>query len=243
MNNNQTIIRPMKGRREPGAGPDAIMISIPWELNFMVEISRAKRGILEGGNPFKLYLASSGNKTIAIAGPLLGAPQGAIILERLIALGAKRIWVMGHCGSLQPECVIGDLLIPSTALPEEGTSMHYPLDGKDPETDPLMNDIIADSLKKEGLNFKKGPVWTTDAFYRETKQKVIDYGKRGVLAVEMEMSALITIAAYRSVKLAGILIVSDELFSLKWVHGFKEKILKQRGSEVCRLILDICKNV
>jgi purine-nucleoside phosphorylase len=83
-------------------------------------------------------------------------------------------------------------------------------------------------------------VWTTDAIYRETSEKVVAYGKRGYLAVEMEMSALIRLAAYRSVELAGLLIVSDELFSLEWHAGFGVDKLKKASRESCRLLLNLC---
>ena len=44
----------------------------------------------------------------------------------------------------------------------------------------------------------------------------------------MEMSALMTLAIYRSVKLSGLLVVSDELFDLKWHRGFSSPLFKKR---------------
>lgn len=191
--------------------------------------------------PFKLFTVKMDkNLPLALAGPLLGAPQGVIAMEKLIALGAKRIWILGWCGSLQPYLQIGDLIIPTTALPEEGTSTHYPLSKKRRQTSSFLNKRLERALLKANLPFKKGPVWTTDAIYRETEKKVADYGTRGFLAVEMEMSALITLAVYRSVKLAGLLIVSDELFSLEWHCGFGVGKLKKRSREASSLLLDLC---
>ena len=66
------------------------------------------------------------------------------------------------------------------------------------------------------------------------------YGKRGFLAVDMEMSALITLSAYRSVELAGLLVVSDELFSLEWNNGVGASRLKERSRDAGRLLLDLC---
>ena len=56
----------------------------------------------------------------------------------------------------------------------------------------------------------------------------------------MEMSALIRLAVYRSVELAGLLIVSDELFSLEWHNGLGANILKERSRKAGRLLLDLC---
>ncbi len=58
----------------------------------------------------------------------------------------------------------------------------------------------------------------------------------------MEMSALITVAAYRSVEIAGLLLVSDELFSLDWHHGVGSQTLKKVCRDAGHLLLDLCMN-
>jgi len=136
--------------------------------------------------------------------------------------------------------VIGDLIIPTTALSEEGTSAHYPVNNNKKQTDRSLNKRLEVALQKANLPFKKGSIWTTDALYRETSEKVTEYGKRGYLAVEMEISALITVSIYRSVKLAGLLLVSDELFSLQWKHGFGTAKLKKASRNAGRILLDLC---
>jgi purine-nucleoside phosphorylase len=65
------------------------------------------------------------------------------------------------------------------------------------------------------------------------------YRETGVLAVEMEMSALMTLAVYRSVKLSGLLVVSDELFDLKWHRGFSSALFKKRCELAGNLLLDL----
>jgi len=242
LNDSNVVINPTKQRGEPCLGPDAIMVAIPSDLQHIVDLSRAERVTQGKGSPFKLFIIKKKDKGLpcGLAGPLLGAPQGAIVMEKLIALGAKRIWVIGWCGSLQPNITIGDLIIPTTALSEEGTSAHYPVNKTKKQTDPFLNKRLKDALEKFNLPFKKGPIWTTDALYRETSEKVTEYGKKGYLAVEMEMSALIHLAIYRSIKLAGLLIVSDELSSLQWYNGFGGSKLKKASREAGRLILSLC---
>lgn len=240
-NDSDVVIKPAKGKRDPLISPDAIMVTIPSELEHMVKMSRAERFTQGTSHPFNLFMAKGDqDMPLALAGPILGAPQGVIIMEKLIALGAKRIWLLGWCGSLQSYLLIGDFIIPTTALPEEGTSAHYPVKKKRMQTSPLLNKRLENALSKSNLSFKKGPIWTTDAVFRETKKKVVDYGNRGLLAVEMEMSALIKLAAYRSVEVAGLLIVSDELFSLEWHKGYLSEKLKKMTRQAGRLILDIC---
>jgi len=141
-------------------------------------------------------------------------------MEMIIPLGVKRIWVFGWCGSLDPTLRIGDLVIPTSGISEEGTSQHYPIGEMPLTTDTELNEILAEALEKEGQTFRRGMVWTTDAPFRETPSKVKEFQNRGVLAVDMEMSALMTLAIFRDIKLTGLLVVSDELFDLKWNPGF-----------------------
>jgi purine-nucleoside phosphorylase len=77
-------------------------------------------------------------------------------------------------------------------------------------------------LTGRGVTVHEGLVWSTDAPFRETVGKVVKYQKAGALAVDMEISALYTVAAFRSILVAAALVVSDDLSSLTWVHGFRE---------------------
>jgi purine-nucleoside phosphorylase len=89
----------------------------------------------------------------------------------------------------------------------------------------------------------RGTVWTTDAPYRETPTKVKTYQDKGVLAVEMEMSALMTLAMYRAVRLSGLLVVSDELFDLKWHSGFKSPQLKKTSRVAGEVLLRLVESL
>ncbi len=243
MTTNRALITPTRAGSEPRIAPDAIMISITSELRAMAKLYNAERTFLKELCPFQFFLIKrEGKLPLALAGPLLGAPQAAIALEKLIALGAQRLWVLGWCGSLQPDLRIGGLIVPTTALSEEGTSAHYPVHEESIRTDPALNERLKHALHRANLPFITGPVWTTDAIYRETQAKVAKYGSKGILAVEMEISALITVAAYRSVALTGILVVSDELSSLEWRHGFMAGTVRKSSREACTVLLDLCLN-
>jgi uridine phosphorylase len=178
--------------------------------------------------------------SLTLAGPIIGAPQAVLVLEKLIALGSRAIVVFGWCGSMQPDVKIGDWLLPDHALSEEGTSAHYPMESKkfSPDADLLAR--LRDYCQQKGVPVRLGPIWTTDALLRETVHKVRAYGKDGLLAVEMELSALFHVAAYRKVRLVGLLVVSDELFTLKWQPGFGSASFKRSCNQACQTILDFC---
>ena len=220
MEKDPGLIRPVKGKSDPQLGPDAVMAMIPSDLDYLVSLCKGGKVTSFSLSFFTLYQVERNGVCFSLSGPFLGSPQAVMGLEKLIVLGAKRIWVTGWCGSLSVDLRIGDLVLPSGALSEEGTSMHYPIGKKALKTDEDLNGMLEERLKKRGLKFEKGEVWTTDAPYRETPAKIEKYSSIGALAVDMEMSALITVSLYRKVKLTGLLVVSDELFQLRWKSGF-----------------------
>lgn len=164
---------------------------------------------------------------VAVAGPMLGAPQTILVLERMIALGVRKFVAVGWCGSLQPSVRIADIVVPRSAISEEGTSRHYSSHRHPPAPSPALSEKLTSILAATGLKVHEGVVWTTDAPFRETCEKVARYGSEGVLSVEMETSALFTLASYRKVQMAVALVTSDNLSSLKWVHGFSDPAFRE----------------
>jgi uridine phosphorylase len=240
INLDEGLIKPTKRKNDPVVGPDAILVMIQSDLNYLVKLSQAKKTGRLTMNSFDLYQTKDeAEGSITLSGPFLGAPQAVIGMEKLVALGAERIWVLGWCGSLQPDLKIGNLIIPTGALSEEGTSRHYPIGDRIPATDQELNNKLEEALQKKGQSAFRGIVWTTDAPYRETPRKVEKYKNRGILAVEMEMSALMTLAIYRKVRLAGLLVLSDELFDLEWHSGFSSQKLKESTRFAGELLLEL----
>jgi uridine phosphorylase len=240
VNNHEGIIRPKKTKRDPDIGPDMILAMIQPDLENLLKESGKNTLAHYGLGSFHLYWTKpSKENPLAIAGPFIGAPHAVIGMERAVALGARRFWAFGWCGSLQPSLKIGDLVLPTRALSEEGTSRHYPIGGRKPVADETMTGILEASLMEEGRTYRKGPVWTTDALYRETADKVTTYRDKGILAVEMEMSALMTLAVYRKVSIAGLLVVSDELFDLTWRPGFDHAERREASRFAGRQLLKV----
>jgi len=213
------LIQPGSFNRKLKVRESALIAILPPYVLLARTLTRAKRRKqrLDWGGLWEVPEKRGG---FSIAGPAIGAPNSVTLLETLIANGAKRFVVVGCCGSIRPEVEIGDVIVPTSAISEEGTSAHYHPELFPPEADPELADIIADIARDKGRSIHKGPVWTTDAPYRETCEKVKKYGEMSVLGVEMEMSALFTVARFRGVKLAAVLAVSDELSSLDWKPGF-----------------------
>ena len=237
MTANEAIVNPIKGRNAPDPGSLALLIGTLGDFNRLRDVMK-----LPASQARPLFISRMHPQTerlpdVSLTGPIVGAPYAVMILETLVAWGARKLIFFGWCGAVSPEVKIGDILIPSAALIDEGTSKHYS-DGNISLSRPSagITTGLKSALNAKAVNYKEGPVWSTDAIFRETKDKVRHYRNQGALAVEMELSALFTAAKFRGIDIGGILVVSDELSSLQWRPGFKEEQFKQARETVCTLL-------
>ena len=235
---DSAIIEPQKGRRDPDLPPCGMLVFTPHDLEFSIGLLQNHKKEAQRIYLTELHTGSVGSAGIAIAGPMLGAPQAVLVLEKMIVLGVRRVMALGWCGSLQPQVHIGDVVIPGGAVSEEGTSRHYPIATDQPGPAPDLVRHLKTALGSNLEAIHEGLVWSTDAPFRETVGKVLGYQKQEVLAVDMEISALFTVAHFRGIELAAALTVSDELHDLAWRHGFREPRFKQTREMLCRAVLE-----
>jgi uridine phosphorylase len=160
----------------------------------------------------------------------IGAPNVVVVLEELIALGGTQFINVGAAGGLNDFGVF----LCDKAIRDEGTSHHYVPPGKYSYPSKGLTDKLGISMKKLGFEFERGTTWTIDAPYRETIKEIQQYRKQGVKTVEMEASALFTVAAVRKVKMASAFVVSDVLGEDKWNPQFDAQHVRQK----LKLLLD-----
>jgi len=233
------IIEPRKGKNEPPVNTTSILVFSQRELNMLCASAETCKKDRKKLHYSLCYEVSFRNKTFTLVGPAMGAPMAVLILEKLIALGARHIIAFGSGGSLKKDISIGDLVIPTGAVSEEGTSKHYPLECL-PEASIRIVNVLKTQCAQKNKNAFLGKVWTTDAPYRETVEKVKRYQAEGLLAVDMEMSALFTVARFRRVEIGGLMVISDELFDLTWKSGFESKAFLSGIRTGCEIVLSAC---
>jgi uridine phosphorylase len=234
------VIEPRRGSREEPGAPVAIMACAEADRRGLCRRAAATTGRARQVCNARFLEVTHEGRILTVAGPILGAPQAVLVLEKLIALGSRTIIVLGWCGSLQACLRIGDWLMPTGARSEEGTSAHYPTAAADFAPDADLCARLEAFCERRGHPLQAGPVWSTDAPFRETAAKVRSYAAEGLMAVEMEMSALFRVAVYREVRLTGLLVVSDELFTLKWRPGFRSTRFRNSRRRAAALLLDFC---
>ena len=146
----------------------------------------------------------------------VGAPACAAGLEEIIALGAKKVIQFGCCGILNQPIADGKIIVPLSAVRDEGTSYHYFSGSEEISADSSSNDIAVQYLKRHKIPYVLGKIWTTDAIYRETPEAIKKRKKQGCIAVEMECSASLAVAKFRNIPLIQFFYGADNLDSEKW---------------------------
>ncbi len=230
------VLNPLKNSSEKELPKTGILACNPTDAGCFQDLA-ARHSLT---SRFLFHSRLYAGEDLFLAGPAVGAPMAVLCLEKLIALGADKIILYGWCGSLQEDLHAMDVLVPTSGLCEEGTSQHYQAG---PNADSLpssaLRERLCSSLSNTSIDFQQGPVWTTDAPYRETRRKVADYAARGVYGVDMEYTALCSVAAFRRVQLAAVMLVSDELRQPEWKPHYSFKKFKKRSRELLTLLCDI----
>ncbi len=232
---SKALIEPTRSRKDIPLPADAFLVFTHQDMALMKSLwpQRHQRPSLFLS---EVLVGEGDGSPVALVGPMIGSPQAVLVLEKMIALGVRRVIAYGWCGSLQPHVLIGDVVLPEAAYSEEGTSPHYPI-SIPPTPSRTLIQIIEKTLQKEkDFTVHKGFVWSTDAPYRETEEKVRFYQEKGVLGVDMETSALFTVAAFRGIDLAAVLVVSDDLSHLRWRHGFRDARFQQTRKRLPELL-------
>ena len=148
--------------------------------------------------------------------PGVGAPLAATFLEEAIARGCRSFVACGGAGALVPELTMGHVVVPTSAIRDEGTSYHYLPPGRSVGATPAAIEAIQATLESNGVPYVSGPTWTTDAPYRETRDRMRRRVEEGCLTVEMEAAAFFAIATFRGVRFGQLLYAGDDLSGEAW---------------------------
>jgi len=141
--------------------------------------------------------------------PGIGAPLAIGMLEEMIARGCRKFIAVGGCGVLDKEIAVGQLLLPISAIRDEGCSYHYLPPSREVSADPHVLAVIERVLQAHQVEYLRTKTWTTDAIYRETPAKAAAYRQEGCLAVEMETAAFYALAKFRKISFGQILYGGD----------------------------------
>ena len=198
-------------RAEPGDFAESVLLPVdPLRAKYVAEnffegakLVNEERGMLG-------YTGAYKGKPVSVQTTGMGCPSTAIVTEELARLGARNLIRVGTCGGYHPEMGFGDLVIATAATPDDGTVSS--LTRGVPYAPAAHFDVVHaayHAAESVGRRTFVGPIVTSDLFYDPTEEPATLWGNLGVLAVEMEASAIFTIAAMRGLRAGCLLTVSD----------------------------------
>ena len=163
-----------------------------------------------------VYKINYKNRAIAFYRSMVGAPACVACFEDGSAMGAKKFVLFGSCGVLDDDKVKDNIIVPVSAVRDEGTSYHYMAPSPEIEADPHTIQILENVLATCGCSYVKGKTWTSDAIYRETLSAISERRKEGCLTVEMECASMLAVSKYRHIPFVQFLYGADSLSSDTW---------------------------
>ncbi len=184
--------------------------------------------IIEKYNPEKIGLLSNANgkipiyklnyKGIDIAFFMsrVGAPACAIGYEAVIAMGLDKLVLFGTCGVLKKEIEDLAIIIPTSAIRDEGTSYHYLEASDEVKVNEKYLKEFKEILVDHNYSYVEGKTWTIDAPYRETRKKVLRRKEQGCICVEMECASMAAVAKFRKKDFFQFFYAADNLDNSKW---------------------------
>lgn len=165
---------------------------------------------------YHVYKAEYQGVELALMMAGVGAPTCVGSYEEVFAMGAETVILFGTCGVLDRAIEDCGIIIPTSALRDEGVSYHYAPAGDEIPVNPKYRELFTDLLDNLGVTYTIGKCWTTDAIYRETRQKVERRRAAGCVCVDMECSAMAALARFRGKEVFQFFYAADNLDAEEW---------------------------
>lgn len=162
---------------------------------------------------FPVYSFAHGGVSLCAVQGVVGSASIAMMTDFLIGCGVKAIIACGGCGALD-HIPAGDVILPLSALRDEGASYHYLPPARDIELDAHMISVFRDTLAEHRVPWLECKTWTTDGFYRETPDMITHRKAEGCRVVEMECASIAAVARFRGAAFGQLLYSGDSLADL-----------------------------
>jgi uridine phosphorylase len=193
---------------DPGPVPEAVVFTYGgFDLLCSGQPDVFTMNPMLGPGPGRFFTvdATDGQASIRCMG--IGAPAVVSMLEVLTALGVRRFLSLGTAGGLGPDQRVGDAVVLTGAVRDDGVSYHDATDSVAAVPDPALTSTLSRALADAGITHSSGRTWTTDAPYRQTAKETDSYRRQNVVTVEMEAAALFIVGAALDVAVASAVVL------------------------------------
>ena len=209
-------------------------------LNSILSSDEIQLGELKNKTRYGLKELTFCGKRLGFCVIPIGSPFVAQFIDEMMVMGTKKFVFVGSCGML--DNTDAEIIVPDKAYRDEGTSWHYV-----PDKEEFFNienaDKVCSVLDSLSIPYTKGPVWTTDAFYRETPSAVSYYKNKGCIAVDMECSAIAALSKYCKAETYQFFFTADSLKDKNWKIKRLLKMAKTAWDAYLQIALEICMRI
>ncbi|MBX0285504.1 nucleoside phosphorylase [Halomicroarcula sp. F28] len=154
---------------------------------------------------------------ISVTSTGIGSPSAAIAVEELARVGADTLLRVGSCGSIVPEAAVGDLVITTGAVRQEGTSKEYVREDYPASADHRVVSALVAAAEELGYDYHLGTTCSTDSFYagqsrpgfdgfeaRDSEANIDELREAGVVNFEMEAASILTLAGIYGLRAGAV---------------------------------------
>lgn len=232
----EALLREARRQKGIGAGgvPEICILDPDGDIvRHLIATGRARRHPLWACYHTDLNAFEHKGQSYGIVGCAVGAAFAVLVAEELFASGCKLLISMTSAGQIVPVQAPPYFIIIDRALRDEGTSYHYLPPAEYSLADERLTRLAEEALVAAGLAAQVGAAWTTDAPFRETAAAITAAREAGILAVEMEASALYAFAAARK---KAVLCLAHVTNQMGRVEGDFEKGVADGAEESLNVI-------
>jgi uridine phosphorylase len=198
--------------------------------------------LIANNREYRTYTGSYKGVKISVTSTGIGCPSASIAVEELANIGAECFIRIGSSGALREGISIGDLLISMGSMKNEGTSKYYVPDSFPAVPDFELTRALVDTARRMqpdlGVSVHLGIGASDDSFYGETKEWIENLARIGVMNVEMEASAIFTVAFQRHLRAASICAVSGNLITGEVVYETENTRLADGWDKEIKVVLE-----
>ncbi len=169
---------------------------------------------IAGENPITIYRFT--DEDILITLGHVGCPACGGNLDLFHSMGITKVMFCGGGGVLDRDIEVGRILVVEGAIRDEGFSYHYIAPSRYIYTDPQVTERITRYLEEHAIPYLRGLTWTTDAIFRETRDKIQRRKEEGAKIVEMEQAGCIAVSQFRGFSYGALIYGGDDVSQETW---------------------------
>jgi uridine phosphorylase len=148
---------------------------------------------------------------VSVVSSGIGVPAMLITIEELAKVGAHTFIRVGTTGGLKQDVLVGDMVVATGAVRTDGGTQAYVDLGYPALASWRVVEALSRSCKVAGVRFHEGIVWTSEAYYAESKERARKWLEANVVSVEMECSGLFVLASMKGLSSGAILVADGNL--------------------------------